>query len=226
MTQTTVDLAPDGTPEGDDLLAAEYVLGTLPLTDRMAFEARLRTDAGLARRLDRWEAHFAPLNEDYATVPAANLLPQIEARLFPRPARRRLPFWSGLLGGLVTVGLIVVALSQLLPGPAPETPDLVATLAGAGQPLVYAASYDTETDVLTVKRTAGEPAGPGHDHELWVIGTAGVPVSLGVIAGDTATVTLPDLLPDFVLAVSLEATGGSTTGAPAAVLVTGVVAAL
>ena len=44
--------APDDpqAPEGDDMLAAEYVLGTLPLPDRLAVQRRLRDDMAFAAR--------------------------------------------------------------------------------------------------------------------------------------------------------------------------------
>lgn len=230
MTQLTDDMAPDGTPQGDDMLAAEYVLGVPSLADRLAFEARLRTDPALPAMVTIWENHFAGLDAAFAPVPAPDLLPRIEARLFPlQPASgtsRLSSFWPRLIGGLVLAGVVVVAVLSLQPDLAPGTPDMVATLAGEGQALVFTASYDADTDALTVTRTAGPVAAAGQDYELWVIGASGVPVSLGVMQAGIASVTLADLRPDFVLAVSLEAVGGSTTGAPATVLVTGAVTAL
>ena len=46
-------LTPDG---ADDALAAEYVLGVLDIGERLAAEARLRTDAGFRARVAAWEA--------------------------------------------------------------------------------------------------------------------------------------------------------------------------
>jgi len=227
MSDTRDHMAPGGSPPEDDLLAGEFVIGTLPLAERMAFEARLKAEPALQRLVAGWEAHLEPLNAGYAEAPAPNLLPQIEARLFPvAPRARRLPYWSGLIGGLVAAGIVVAVALQFIPGPASVVPDLVATLAGEGQSLAFAATYDIETAELTVTRTAGSGPADGKDYELWVIGASGVPVSLGLLPGDKAVVTVPDLKPNFVLAVSLEAKGGSTTGAPAEVLVAGPVTAL
>ena len=170
---------------GDEGQACEYVLGTLPLPERMAFEARLRIDAALTARVQVWEAHFAPLNDGYAEIPAPNLLPAIEGRLFPaRPVRPRFALWAAL-GGLVAATLVAVAL--LSPFNTPARPDLVATLAATGQPLVFAASYDRETMALTVRRTSGDAPGLDQDYQLWVIGTSGVPQSLGVMAAPEIT---------------------------------------
>ena len=225
MTDSSDHTAPDGTPAGDDLLAAEYVIGTLALAERLAAEARLKAEPALRAKVAWWEAHFAGLNDSYTDVAAPNLLPRIEARLFPVAPRRRFSLWQGILGAALAAGL-VLAVVQFAPGPTPAVPDLVATLAGEGQPLVFAASYDIETAALNVTRSSGPAPAAGQDYELWVIGASGVPASLGVIPGDRITVTLPDLQADFVLAVSLEAAGGSTTGAPATVLVAGPVTKL
>lgn len=220
--------APDGIPPDDNLQAGEFVIGTLPLAERMAFEARLKLEPALMRMVTAWENHFEGLNDGYADVPAPDLMPAIEARLFPvAPRPRRLPFWSGLLGGLVAAGIVIAVTLQFLPGPQPvSAPDLVATLAGEGQAVVFTASYDIETAELTITQTAGLPPAEGKDYELWVIGASGVPVAVGVMPGPSGVMTLPELKPDFVLAISLEAKGGSTTGAPDVVLVTGPATAL
>jgi anti-sigma-K factor RskA len=52
--------------------------------------------------------------------------------------------------------------------------------------------------------------------ELWAVPPSGAPRSLGLIAGNAATVVRRDKLLDgtAALAVSLEPSGGSPTGAP------------
>ena len=232
MSGTSDHSAPDGIPPTDNLLAGEYVIGTLPLAERMAFEARLKAEPALQALAAGWEAQLSVLNDDYAAVPAPDLLPRIEARLFPVAAPRRSLFalWPGILGGLVAGALVLALAWQFLPepgpGPGPLQPDLVAHLAGEGQTLAFDVSYDADTDEMTLVQVAGDPPPEGQVYEFWVIGTSGVPVSLGVIPRGTARMTVPDLRADFVLAVSLEARGGSTTGAPALVLVTGPVTSL
>ena len=77
--------------DADDALAAEYVLGVLSLPDRSAVEARLKNDSAFVARVAAWENRLSPLNDDYAEVAAPDLMPRIEARLFPvadNPARR------------------------------------------------------------------------------------------------------------------------------------------
>ena len=100
-------------PEDDDLMAAEYVLGTLSLEERAGAETRLRRDPDFARAVYDWEGRLSDLNAAYAEVPAPDLMPKIEARLFPRPSplRRGLRFFGG---GLVAATLAGVDASFAL----------------------------------------------------------------------------------------------------------------
>jgi len=49
-------------PENLDLLAAEYVIGTLRAGARRSFERRQRRDPFVARRVSAWEERFAQLS--------------------------------------------------------------------------------------------------------------------------------------------------------------------
>lgn len=214
--------------EDDDTLAAEYVLGVQDMTERSQVEARIRVDAAFARRVTAWEQRLAGLNDGFAEVPAPDLLPAIEARLFgrstPAPSRRWWPQW--LMGAGLAGALALVAVLILPPPPAPEAP-LVATLAADGQALTYAARYDATAGELIVTRTGGPAAEADKVHELWLIAGSAAPVSLGLIETAELRRPLPALPPGAVLAVSLEPTGGSPTGQPTGpVLVTGQVADL
>ncbi|RUU05123.1 anti-sigma factor, partial [Mesorhizobium sp. USDA-HM6] len=63
-------LAEDNGPErgGDDLLAAEYVLGVLAADERQIASRRIDTETAFARLVDAWEVHFAPMAAAYAAV--------------------------------------------------------------------------------------------------------------------------------------------------------------
>ena len=91
---TDTPLTPD---QETDLLAAEYVLGTLPHAERLAAQTRLTRDPAFAAAVAAWEQHLAPLNDAYTPVPAPDLLPRIEARLFPKAPRRPLWHWQAHL---------------------------------------------------------------------------------------------------------------------------------
>ena len=215
--------------EDDDAAAAEYVLGVQDAADRTGVEQRIRSDAAFARRITDWEYRLGGLNGGFAEVPAPDLLPAIEARLFGRadvPRRAWLPRWllgAGLAGALALVALLI------LPPPAPPTPEapVVATLVAEGQTLVYAARYDAAAGELIVTRTGGEAAEATKVHELWLIAGGAAPLSLGLIDATGLRRALPALPPGAVLAISLEPAGGAPDGVPTGpVLVTGTVAAL
>lgn len=191
------------TPEDDDLLAAEYVLGVLDLEARAAAEARLR-EPGFAAAVQAWEGRLSGLNGEFAEALAPDLMPRIEARLFPQaPRRRGFWAWGAALAGAAAV-VLWIALTPL-------QPDFTATLLAQGSTLEYDATLTAGR--LTVARKAGSGADPAHAHELWLIVGDAAPVSLGLL-GQTTTVALHLAPEGAVLAVSLEPAGGSPTGQP------------
>jgi anti-sigma-K factor RskA len=195
--------------EEDDALAAEYVLGVLALRDRQSVEARMKADPGFAGLVAAWEERLSPLNDDYDTAPAPNLLPRIEARLFPNTSRRAgLGILRWLAGLAVAASLVLVLVTTLIP---PQQV-LVATLATSDARL----SYEVRSfgDTLQVTRVAGVPAVEGQVHELWLIAPDAAPVSLGLLEAETLTVRYPVPPAGWTLAVSIEPAGGSPTGAP------------
>ena len=202
---TDTPIPPD---DDDDLLAAEYVMGLLDLEDRTAAEARLRNDPAFLARVQDWEAQLAGLNDHYDEVPAPNLLPQIEARLFPTPPRRSL--WASVLtwGATATAAVALAAYLILTP----PDPNLVATLVADAGDLRYEAVI---TDgQLTITRVAGTGADPGRSHELWIIAGDNPPVSLGVLPDDREVIALPGASPGEILAITEEQPGGSPDGKP------------
>jgi anti-sigma-K factor RskA len=206
------------TPSEEDLvLAGEYVTGLLSLAERAAIEARLRRDPAFVALVTDWENRLADLNDGYAEAPAPNLLPAIEARLFPVAAKPRRN-WLGWLGGAAAAASLAVAVLVMLPPVTP--PPVIATLASTDAPLRYEAAY--ADGALIVTRVAGTPAPAGQVHELWIIAPDSVPVSLGLLAEASLTITAAKPPAGWVLAVSLEPAGGSPTGAPTGpVLLTG-----
>ena len=198
-------LSPD---EDADLLAAEYVLGTLDLAERAGAEARARVDAGFAARVRAWENRLADLNDDYHPVPAPDLLPKIEARLFPRAAKRG--WFSGFAGfGMATLAALALLAFLILQ---PTPPSMTATLVADAGPLRYEAVI--AGDEMTLTQVAGTAAEAGRDYELWIIAGQNAPVSLGVVKGNVITMKAPTAEAGYVLAITLEPAGGSPTGGP------------
>jgi anti-sigma-K factor RskA len=199
------------TDDADDQLAAEYVLGLLDGDDWRAAQARAAVDGHFAALVRAWEIRLEPLNENFEELPPPDLLPQIEARLFPAPARpQRRSGWrwlgAGSLVGALALGLVV--LSPVLQ--APPAPVLTAELVAEDRALILLASFDGTRLNLQAE---GPSAGAGQDYELWVIGSDGVPSSLGLLRDGRLERDAP-LQAGQVLAVSLEPAGGSTTGQP------------
>ncbi|MCC5985272.1 MAG: anti-sigma factor [Rhodobacteraceae bacterium] len=205
----------------DDLLAAEYVLGTLEGDARRAVAERAAVDGAFAARVRAWESRLGVFNDGYADAPAPDLLPQIEARLFPERPRRRgwLTGWpGGAVAAAVLVAAVFAALAFLRP-PAPVPPDTVvltaeldASAAEVAADLRHAARWDQAAGMLEVTRTAGAVP-EGQDLELWLIDDSGVPVSLGLLRAAVTELAVT-LAPGQLLAVSLEPEGGSPAPTP------------
>ncbi|MGP9804607.1 hypothetical protein [Paracoccus sp. NSM] len=68
--------------DDDGLAAAEYVLGVADMADRAAFEARMRASPALRALVAEWETRLAGMNAAFSPMPAPDMLPLIEARLF------------------------------------------------------------------------------------------------------------------------------------------------
>ncbi|TGT37612.1 anti-sigma factor [Mesorhizobium sp. M8A.F.Ca.ET.165.01.1.1] len=225
-------LAEDNGPErgGDDLFAAEYVLGVLPAEERQIASRRIDSETEFARLVDGWEVHLSPLGAGYPEIePPASVKPAIDRRLFSStaaaPAEPRAGLWSSLAfwRGLAVAAVAALALYVAVPyvnRPA-EQPQarLVASLAADGSDVKYLAVYESERHEVSLSHVSGALAS-GKDFELWMIEGKNAPVSMGVIpAGATAHIgvspaTQQKLAQGAVLAVSLEPAGGSPTGQP------------
>ncbi|WP_417601870.1 anti-sigma factor domain-containing protein [Pararhodobacter oceanensis] len=203
MTQSG-DHTPEETPEQrDDLLAAEYVLGVLTGDAWRAAAERAQVDGAFAAQVARWEERLAGLNEAYAEVPAADLMPLIEARLFPAPTRARRRWFTGFAAAALSAS-VVLAVVLWPQAPAPVQVQLV------GEDARFVADYDGAALEFAL---ALDAAGEGRDYELWAIGDDGVPRSLGLLRGPVTRVEA-ELPAGVTLAVSLEPAGGAPGDLP------------
>ncbi len=220
---------------GDDIVAAEYVLGTLSADDRREAARRIDSEPAFARNVDRWEVRLAPIATGYTEVEApATVKAAVDRRLFGAAAGdpsagfwSNLIFWRGLAGFAVAAALLLAALPVFYPTPtAPPAERMIASIADPATGVSYLAVYDAATGEIGMSRVAGE-AGAGQDFELWVVAGNDPPASLGVIpTGEGARMTVDESMRErmhsgSVIAISLEKAGGSTTGAPATVVAAG-----
>ncbi len=225
-------LAEDNGPErgGDDLLAAEYVLGVLSADERQIVSRRIDADTDFARLVDGWEVRLSPMAAAYPEIePPASVKTALDRRLFAStataPAEARaglwssLAFWRGLAAAAVAALAIYIAVPYLNPPVAQPQARLVASLTADGSDVKYLAIYDAAHHEVGLSHVSGERAA-GKDFELWMIEGKNPPVSMGVIpVGSTAHIVVSPaaqqkLAQGAVLAVSLEPAGGSPTGQP------------
>lgn len=216
-------------PEDLDLLAGEYVLGTLDAAERAAVAARRQREPALDAAIAAWERRLAPLAETIAPVEApASLLPSILARLDGEANRlvplleRRLRRWrmAALGAGALAAGLALFALTPMLRNPA-QPGSFVAVLQKDAASPAFIVSVNVEARSLTIRPVAARPQ-PNKSYELWLVNDKlPAPRSLGVIGDQPFTVekarltSLPEqVVQQAVLAVTLEPEGGSPSGQP------------
>lgn len=214
-------------PERADALAADYVTGTLRGAARRRFEALLPAHPTLRRAVQAWQARLLPLTLSVTPVrPSPAVWKRIEARIAESQIRsapaRGLSFWRGLAG---FASVAALALAGLLATPEPVRPPVVivlnATEAAAGTPGGTApgsivASISGDGRAVVTQPVAQVAVQPDRVLELWAVPGSGAPRSLGLISASGATVVpkAQQLKGAAALAVSLEPTGGSPTGAP------------
>lgn len=210
------------------ILAGVYVLGSLQGPARRRFERELRRDRGLEAEVGRWEARFQPLMELVPPErPPRRVWEAIQAQLGPKLKQvgfwQRLSFWRPL--ALVTSAaaislLIFTTYSVYKPTVEPAKP-LVALLSDQKAEAGWFLTLQPEKKTLQVKVVTPPKVAADKSLELWMLpGKDQAPISLGLLpVSGTKTLPIPEdklkiLLAAAGLAVSLEPSGGSPTGAP------------
>jgi anti-sigma-K factor RskA len=216
-----------------DVMAGEYVLGTLDDAERRRVRARLDAgDEAFVAAVARWQERLVPLTEavEPAPVPAA-LWARIEtsigseagraARSVPVPAPlpwwQRLGFWRGF-SALATAASIVLAVMLATRPDVRVVPRYVVVLAtpDTSTPGLLVEAVDERSIKLIPLATFTVPE--DRVLELWTHPEGQPVVSLGLVTpGRMVAITLddlPPLAPGQPFAVSLEPPGGSPTGQP------------
>lgn len=223
-----------------DRLAAEYALGTLRGHARARFARWMRADAALRRTVGDWEARLAPMSASVREVtPPARIWEAIVSRTGapenPGGWWESLGFWRAL--GLVTSGMAasLLAVTLLLPPQQQSAPPPVivqvpssqvgeAYLAVLSDPKtrkpVLLVSAGRKSSDLFVKTLDPSIRVPHKSLELWALPAGQAPRSLGVLGADDKLKLKLHAVADEslgnvpALAVSLEPSGGSPSGAP------------
>jgi anti-sigma-K factor RskA len=215
-----------GSDEGS-VLAAEYALGLLPADEYERTSAQLRGDAALRADLRFWTRRLSSLDAQFAeTTPPAGVWPAIERRLFADQRQsaswwNSLTLWRSFAGAAAAIAIVAVSLNLMAPRTDPNAfaAQLVAALSAQGSNVQVVALYNANSGQVRLTTLSGDSV-PDKDYELWAIEGSAAPKSMGVIKiGVRNDVAIkPDVLAGFgpgtTLAITLEQTGGSPTGAP------------
>jgi anti-sigma-K factor RskA len=199
-----------------DLLAAEYVLGSLEGEERADAARLLATDPEFARSVAAWQQRLTPLTAHVApVVPPADLWGRIEADIGQPgknlvPFRRRVRFWQASTGVALAIAASLAAFI-VLHHPEPPRVAVLSPLSG-GAPVLMATVE--RNGGLVVRPTAAITVPSDKDLELWALPQGETrPRSLGVLPAAGRQLTAA-LAPNTQLLVSLEPKGGSPTGQP------------
>ena len=212
-----------------DMVAGEYVLGTLDDTEHKIFQRRLLTDPAAAAAVAAWQSRLSPLLLVIPEVAAPSALwDRVEGGVRPANDNSILRRWqfASIAAALVAIVSTGVALRpqpappasvQVAQAPAPSPLyQSIAALSETGSAPALLVTYDKKTKKMRVTPVDVSPR-PGRSLELWVIAGKAAPKSIGLMhdKGATALDRLAlDLEQDMTIAVSVEPKGGSPTGAP------------
>lgn len=206
-----------------DMLAGEYVLGTLDEAERNAFQRRLLTDPQAVAAVAVWQERLSPLLLTAIDAePPAALWPRIDRAARPANDNRAVRRWqiataAAAIFAIVSTG-IALRPQQMTTAPPIVQQQLqsIAALSESGGAPALLVTYDPATRKMRVLPVNVAPR-PGHSMELWVIAGTGAPKSIGLMRDRGATamdsMTL-DMAQDMTIAVSVEPMGGSPTGLP------------
>jgi len=208
-----------------DLLAAEYVLGSLEGEEAREAVRLLESDAAFAASVRQWEARLTPLAVLAAPVaPPAEVWARIAAstwavagEVVPLTFRRRLRIWQAGAGMALAVAASLAAFIVLRPAP-PARVAVLAPISG-GVPVLLAT--EQAGGVLVIQPSGAISVPSDRDLELWALAKGETrPRSLGVLPASGRRLVAA-LAPDTQLLVSLEPRGGSPTGQPTGPVVYG-----
>ena len=220
--------------EDIDLLAAEYVLGTLDHAERSSVAARRLREPDLDSAINDWEGRLTALNEKVVDVqPGADVFDKIMARIdAPAEAatnansaeiiqlRHRLTGWRRLAIGATAVAATMAGIfiydSAVFPA---RNQQYVAVFNQGDQQPSFILSIDLETRELTIRPVAAH-APSGKSYELWIVSDRIKLRSLGLLDSAVSPTRKqlgefdPALLQKATFGISLEPKGGSPIGKP------------
>ena len=223
--------------EDQELLAAEYALGTLDAGERAQAAALALSDSEFAARVRYWDNYLGALIAAVEPVePRADLFARIKEKIANDRRNgggaevidltRRLNRWRGatfVASALAASLLLFVSVKEFAPQYLPDAlrpggERLVAVIQQGKDAPAFLLTVDTRTKGFTVRKVGAEVP-PGRSYELWLVHDKfPAPRSLGVIGEHEFTKPPafaeydPKIINEATYAVSVEPPGGSPTG--------------
>lgn len=214
-----------------DMLAAEFVLGTLPVEDRQRVQRLRTTHPELDAQILQWESRLSALNDEIEPVdPAPGLFTRIERSIDQLEQassqhnelvrlRQQVSRWRLSTAAASIAAMLLIAVMMLEPTPT-ESPYVAVFQHNDEQP-AFLLTVDLARKQLNIQPVTARPAG-NQSYQLWIkddeLGPT--PRSVGVLNEhfevDPAALTNYDaeLLRRATFGISLEPRGGSPTGQP------------
>jgi anti-sigma-K factor RskA len=215
-------------PKLQNLLAAEYVLGSLQGAARRRFEGLLMRESGLRREVEYWQRRLNPLAETLSPVrPPRRVWKNIQNRIhgdagntaWPALVWNSLALWRSLAAGSAIAFLLAMLTLMQLNTDYQQAIHYVAVLKNEqAQPMLIAA-MDSENR-LALDMLGPDNTGPDEVMEVWSLPRDGSkPISLGLLKGTHARLILTRVQLEWLaaageIAISIEPAGGSPTGLP------------
>jgi anti-sigma-K factor RskA len=210
-------------PQERDVLAGEYVLGTLDARAAAEVAAALPTHAAMRAAVAAWEARLAPLTElANPEAPPPDLWDRIEAALpGTRPATRMAPVRRGWLdpwrGWAIGASAVAAGLAAVLLFRPAEQPRLMTVLLTQRDQPAWVVEAD-RSGALRLASLNPRPLEADRVLQLWALPPgATAPTSLGLIPSAGRLTVTPGAIrpePGMLIEISLEPPGGSMTGRP------------
>lgn len=219
-------------PEDDDVLAAEYVLGTLDSQERAHVQRLIDNDTDLRRKVLAWEDRLAPLLDLYVDVAAPpHLLRSVMAQLDrlagaatvlapPQVValRRSIRRWRFATASLAAFAAALVAWIMIMPRNEAQGRFVAVLQKDPASPAVL---LDVDVPARrAIIREVSSDRPMDKSYELWLINPeVGAPRSLGVLRAPGVTKASlqaydPAVIARSTYAITLEPLGGSPTGVP------------
>ena len=220
--------------EDIDMLAAEYMLGTLDPDMRRIVDERRSHEDDLEAAIADWEKRLSPLNAHYRDeIPSRDLFPGIRARIEGARVqadniveidllKRKLARWriGTFATGALAASLMVAVLVSDFASPVQDRQFVAVFHRDDTQP-AFVMSIDLDTRAVII-RPVSATLPEGKTYQLWIasdeLGPA--PKSLGLLENASVPTTRSlgefdqALLRNATFGISLEPEGGSPTGRP------------